>query len=512
MARALEATPGQAAVVGVDRESDDDPPSRRWRLDHGDLLDEAGCWQRRFSEAGLAVGDAVALSPSRGPNLAPIHLGALAAGLTVVPLNSSLTTHETREVLASSSAKLVVSSFAFAEQRPELISMASAGWWVEDEAVTFEDEFTAPPDCGARAAIVPSDVSADATALLLFTSGTTGRPKAVPLSHANLAANLNGLAKLWGRGHDEVLLHMLPAHHFHGLVLGLYGSLVCGGTLNILPRFEPRLVLDAIATREINTIMGVPTMYSRLLAAASDQDDLSGLRLAVSGSAPLPMHVWEAFRERFGVELIERYGLTETGIIASNPPEAPRPGAVGMPAAGNELAIRQDDNSYVAWSGEAPVARGEICTRGPSIMSGYVGDDEASDQALREGWFHTGDLGYVDEDGYLHIDGRLKDLIIVGGSNVIPGEVERALTGVDGVYEVVAAGLPDEDLGEIVAAFVVASLAVPSSQELESGLRAAAETSLAAYKRPRRYVFVPEVPRNAMGKVDRPLLIESANS
>lgn len=460
----------------------------------------------------MAPGDAIGLAPSRGPNLAPLHLGALAAGLAVVPLNSSLTPSEADAILASSGARLVVSSAAFAASKVELAARPPLGWWIEDDADPEELPlgFAAPPDCGKREAMVPVDVAPDAIALMLFTSGTTGRPKAVPLTHANLIANLQGLADLWQRSAADRLLHMLPAHHFHGLVLGLYGTMKCGGTIYMLPRFDARLALDAIETLELNIAMGVPTMYSRLVTAATDEDDLSSLRLALSGSAPLPPSVWEAFHARFGIALVERYGLTETGIVASNPPAAPRAGAVGFPVGETRVAIRNTEGEYCEWQPGNAVARGEVCVCGPAITSGYLGDDEATEQAIRQGWFHTGDLGSIDEDGYLRIDGRLKDLIIVGGSNVIPGEVERALGSVDGVEEVVAAGLPDDDLGEIVAAFVVASLTIPSAEEVEAGLRAAAEATLSPYKRPRRYVFVPEVPRNAMGKVDRPTLIQSA--
>lgn len=510
VALALESDPQKAAIVGVERDSDDDPPSRRWRLDRRDLLAEAGRWQRRFTDLGLPPGTPVGLSPSRGPNMAPIHLGALASGMVVVPLSSALTCNEMRQILDSSGAPLVVTSRGFANGKEELACIPDAAWWIEDDTEALAPGFQAPPDCGKRTPFAPIRLTDSAVALMLFTSGTTGRAKAVPLSHGNLAANLDGLAKLWGRTANDQLLHMLPAHHFHGLVLGLYGTMLCGGTIYVLPRFDARLALATISTHDINIVMGVPTMYSRLITAADPRDDLSDLRIALCGSAPLAANVWEAFRDRFGVELVERYGLTETGIVASNPPQAPRVGAVGMPVAGSQIAIRQDDQ-YRLWDGSGAIARGEICVRGASVMSGYIGDDEATAAAVQNGWFHTGDLGYVDDDGYVCIDGRLKDLIIVGGSNVIPGEVERALNDVRGVQEVVAAGLPDDDLGEIVAAFVVSAQVQTNTQELETGLRAAAETSLAAYKRPRRYVFVLEIPRNAMGKVDRPGLLELAN-
>ena len=312
---------------------------------------------------------------------------------------------------------------------------------------------------------------------------------------------------------------MLPAHHFHGLVLALYGSLLVGAEVVVMPAFNARKALESIARYEIDIVMGVPTMYARMIDAATSDDSLGGLRLALCGSAPLGRDGWQRFYDRFGVQLVERYGLTEVGIITTNPVDAPRGGSVGKPIPSTAVVVRTNDG-YVSYKPGVQGPRGEICISGPTVMSGYGDDAQATAEAIHDGYFHSGDLGSFDADGYLWIDGRIKELIIVGGSNVIPGEVERALSAVGGVGELAVAGIPDADLGEVVAAFVVSRGAVSEADQhgsggddsrpaasarsrIEQDLRDAAERALARYKRPRRYLFVDELPRNAMGKIDR---------
>jgi malonyl-CoA/methylmalonyl-CoA synthetase len=296
-------------------------------------------------------------------------------------------------------------------------------------------------------------------------------------------------------------------------------------------------------------LMGVPTMYARILDEARDGDDLGSLRIAVSGSAPLGEALWRRFHARFGIALVERYGLTETTIVTSNPIDAPKPGSVGLPLPDMTIAIHAQGeylsvdaaraatpvDDVLAASGIAPAGnhggydrtavtetkppsavqhvprrkitgsrtpRGEICIAGPTVMRGYGNDPEANTRSFRDGFFHSGDLGFIDAEGYVWVDGRLKDLIIVGGSNVVPGEVERALSVVQEAAELCVAGASDTDLGEIVAAYIVSRPGADRAH-VESELRKAAEATLAPYKRPRRYVFLSELPRNPMGKVDR---------
>jgi len=328
----------------------------------------------------------------------------------------------------------------------------------------------------------------DAPALLIFTSGTTGDPKGVPLSRANLAANLSALAETWRLGDGERLLHALPAHHVHGLVLALYGSLRAGMPVFLMPRFDAAVALRALADHEIAVFMGVPTMYHRMVRAEAVPERFPAMRLFVSGSAPLSELDFAEFEQRFGFAPVERYGLSETLIVSSNPLDGARiPGTVGQALPRTDLRLAED---------------GEIEVRGPGVMKGYWRDPETSADCFRDGFFRTGDLGEWHESGHLRICGRKKELIIVGGSNVLPGEVETALAGEPGVDELAAAGVPDPDRGEIVGAFVVAGTGQDEA-ELEARLRARAEAQLAAYKRPRLYRFLVELPRNAMGKIDR---------
>lgn len=433
---------------------------------------QATGWQQRFVEAGLEPGDRVLLAPRRSPELAAVHLGALAAGLTVVPLNPSLTENETSRLVARC--------------RP---------------ALTLLGNELSPSVAGAKG-------DGEDLALIIFTSGTTGQPKGVKLGNANLLYDLEALMRLWQIGPGDRVLHMLPAHHFHGLVLALYGPLMSAAEICILPRFEPRAVLDAIAEQGITVTMGVPTMYRRLLEAADPDDDLSGLRLALCGSAPLPGDLWQAFGDRFGVGLVERYGLTECGIISSNLTDAPVAGSVGRALPGTTITIRHEDGYHRA--GTPGAARsGEVCVAGPSVMAGYLDDTDTTAAMVHDGYMHSGDLGRFDEKGNLYIDGRLKDLIIVGGTNVVPGEVEAALSGVDGVAELATVGRADDDLGEVVVAWVVADPGTDPG-DLEQRLRDRATRELASYKRPRAYHLTGELPRNVMGKLDRRALAEQS--
>ena len=419
-----------------------------------------------------------------------------------------------------------------------------AAWWKEESPADFSDADHA----GARLDVVPVDDNAPA--IILFTSGTTGAPKSVPLSHANLRANLKALAAVWQRSSDDRLLHILPAHHFHGLVLGIYGSLLAANTVLLMPGFDAAATLAAIPALDANLVMGVPTMYARLLEHGATAASFSGVRLAISGSAPLPAALWTAFHNRCGIALVNRYGLTETGIVTSTHPHTTRAGTVGTPLAGTEVFICDEDGRYHCAAGVnrsdskeaadlnrgesrdggdinrddssdaadvnrgesrdggdivhcAAGVRGEICVRGPSVTAGYGNAPEANAQSFRNGFFHTGDLGHFDDHGDLYVEGRLKELTIVGGSNVVPGEVEAPLSTVDGVAEVVVTGAAHRDLGEIVVAWIVAAAASTDTARLERDLRAHAERNLAPYKRPRTYYFLDAIPRNAMGKVDR---------
>jgi malonyl-CoA/methylmalonyl-CoA synthetase len=428
-----------------------------WERTGAALLARAGAWQRLVLDRGVRPGDRVAVEVPRGPELLPAHLAVMSSGAAVVPLNPALTPTERSRVLESADLRAHIG----ASEVP-----------------------------GRGGAIRLKETPVESPGLLIFTSGTTGEPKGVPLTQANLEANLAALAAAWGLTPSDRLLHVLPAHHVHGLVLALYGSIRLGIPLLLDEKFDADRALVTLARHATTVFMGVPTMYHRMVRSATEID-LRHVRVFISGSAPLSPEDFRAFESRFGHRPVERYGLTETMIVTTNPLDGERrPGTVGTPLAGAEVSLASD---------------GEIEVRGPSVMSGYWRAPELSRDAFHDGRFRTGDLGEHDERGYLVVSGRRKELILVGGSNVLPGEVERALAAEPDVDEIAVAGLPDADLGEVVAAFVVA----PSGTDLgslEQRLRARADEQLAPYKRPRRYAFLTQLPRNSMGKIDRDAL------
>jgi malonyl-CoA/methylmalonyl-CoA synthetase len=331
-------------------------------------------------------------------------------------------------------------------------------------------------------AVAPSD-----PALLGYTSGTTGDPKGAVLSHANLLATSEAVRLAWRWSPDDRLVLALPLFHMHGLGVGLHGTLLAGASAVLLPRFETGAVLDAARDHEATLFFGVPTMYSRL-AASPRLPELSRLRLCVSGSAPLPPAVFERVAAGSGQEPLERYGMTETGMNASNPYDGERrPGTVGFALPGVQLRLAGDSTT------------GEILLRGPNVFSGYWRNPAATEEAFTEGWFRTGDIGEFNADGYLRIVGRDKELIITGGLNVYPREVEDVLLTHPGVAEAAVAGVADEEWGEVVTAWVVPAGEAPEPKALLDH----AAGRLAGFKCPRSVHFVDALPRNALGKVLR---------
>jgi malonyl-CoA/methylmalonyl-CoA synthetase len=443
--RALEEGQRRALISGLDAGGE-----VSWTRTGEDLLERAGAWQGLLRSRGVRPGDRIALEFPRGPDLLP--------GTAVVPLNPALSRSERARVL----------------ERADVRTVLTGADPVEGGGTLSLRE--APPGTPA---------------LLVFTSGTTGEPKGVPLDMRNLEANLSALENAWGLDPSDRLLHVLPTHHVHGLVLALYGSARLGIPVLLDQRFDADRTLLALESHGATVFMGVPTMYHRMTGSPV-KSDARRVRVFISGSAPLSPHDFRRFEERFGHRPLERYGLTETMIVASNPLDGERrPGTVGLALRDTELRLADD---------------GEIEVRSPAMMAGYWRAPEPRSEFSVDGFFRTGDLGRYDEHGYLAIAGRKKELILVGGSNVLPGEVERALAGQSGIEELAVVGLPDDDLGEVVGAFVVAT---PGEEErgLESRLRERAEGTLAPYKRPRIYRFVASLPRNAMGKIDRRALV-----
>jgi len=449
-------------------------------------------------DAGVGPGDRVVLSLPKTVWLPACHVGALALGAVVVPLNPAYPDAVLAELVARAEPSLAIADPALAARSAEVAP--GLRWWCPEGDPP--PGATALPERDAEAAPAPR-VDAAAPALLVFTSGTTGRPKGVVLRHGNLAHSLDGLARVWDWREDDRLLHVLPVFHLHGLGVALYGSLAVGSALVFHERFDPARVLREAGPAQATLLMAVPTMLRRLVETAESMpgNPLAGLRAVISGSAPLPASLFRRFRERFGLEPVERYGMTETMMNASNPVAGPRtPGSVGWPLPGVELALRDPETGAEAGAGP-----GEIWVRGPNVFAGYWRDSEATRAAFdRAGWFRTGDLGHLDEAGRLHLTGRVKEIVLTGGYNVSPVAVEEALAGEEdaGVVELAVAGVADPDLGERVVAFVVPG-ADADWGALTQRLAARAEARLPRYARPREYVRRDALPRGPLGKVER---------
>jgi malonyl-CoA/methylmalonyl-CoA synthetase len=432
----------------------------------------------RFAGAGLVAGDRIVMSAATSVELVVAHVAALRLGLVVVPVNGAYTGREIGHIVddCAPSACLVD-----ADRTEQFTRVTSDACILITPAVDLPDA-----DAATLAATTLDHVASDDLALLCYTSGTTGTPKGAMLTHGNALANCEAVRLAWRWTEHDRLVLALPLFHVHGLGVGLHGSLLAGASAVLLPRFEPDAVFDAARDHDASLFFGVPTMYARLTASAR-VPELARLRLCVSGSAPLPASLHEELLDQAGVVVLERYGMTETLMNVSNPYEGERrAGTVGFPLPGVE--VRLDEPS------------GEILLRGPNVFPGYWRRDDATHEAFTaDGWFRSGDVGAFDPDGYLRIVGRAKELIISGGYNVYPREVEDVLLEHPAVAEIAVVGEPSDEWGELVVAVVV-----PASDEQDpDALLAFAAEHLAPYKRPRRVRYVDALPRNALGKVVR---------
>jgi malonyl-CoA/methylmalonyl-CoA synthetase len=409
-------------------------------------------------------------------------LGALAAGAPIVPLNPKSGARELAHVVADARPAAVVAS-ASAELPDALSGLARILAGEATGAVAWPEE--------------PGD---DSAAMVMYTSGTTGPPKGVVLSRGAIADNLDALADAWAWTAADVLVQALPLFHVHGLVLGILGPLRLGGRVRHLGAFDPGRVAAALE-RDATMLFGVPTMYHRLAEAAEDDRRVAGglrrARLLVSGSAPLAAADHDRIERACGQRIVERYGMTETLMITSVRHDGERrAGYVGLPLPAVELKLVDDDGTEVPRD-DATI--GAVVVRGPSLFDGYLNEPEATAEAVRDGWFDTGDLGTRAPDGYLRLVGRRStDLIKSGGYRIGAGEIESALLTFPGVAEAAVLGLPDADLGERIVAWVVAAAGVrPEPAALIDHVASA----LTPHKRPREIRFVDGLPRNAMGKV-----------
>jgi malonyl-CoA/methylmalonyl-CoA synthetase len=446
---------------------------------------------------GLEPGDRVAVQAEKSVEALLLYLGTVRAGGVYLPLNTAYTTHELAYFLGDAEPRVVVVQPGLAAEIGALAPLATVltlDALGRGSAATAADAAAGPFETVPRA---PDDLAA-----ILYTSGTTGRSKGAMLTHRNLASNAATLKEYWRFTAADRLLHALPIYHTHGLFTATNTLLAAGGAMLFLPRFD----LDEIfrLLPRATAMMGVPTFYTRMLADPRlDRAAVAHMRLFVSGSAPLLAETHRAFRERTGHAILERYGMTETSMNSSNPYEGERrPGTVGFPLPGISIRITEPETGRPLPVGEI----GMIEVKGPNVFKGYWNNPEKTAAEFRaDGYFITGDLGRFDEEGYLSIVGRGKDLVISGGLNVYPKEVEEAIDALPGVVESAVIGCPHQDLGEAVTAVVVRA---PGAALDEAAVQRALDGRLARFKCPKRVLVVDELPRNSMGKVQKNLLRE----
>jgi malonyl-CoA/methylmalonyl-CoA synthetase len=462
---------------------------------YGNLERETARVAALLTGLGLAPGDRVAAQVDKSPQALFLYLGCLRAGLAFLPLNTAYQRDELEFFLRDAEPRAVVCRPALRGVVEELAAAAAPGNPPHVFTLDAEGEGSlADAARGAPGRFDDAPAGDDDLAVIVYTSGTTGRPKGAMVTHGNLTSNAAALAEAWRVGPGDVLLHALPIFHVHGLFVGIHPLLLVGARILFQRRFDPAAVLAALPRATL--LMGVPTFYARLLAEPGlTADAVRGVRLFVSGSAPLHPETFAAWRAGTGVAILERYGMSEAGMIASNPLDGERrAGTVGFPLPGVEVRVVD-----AAGRPLGPGRPGGIEVRGPNVFAGYWRRPErAAEDFTPDGWFRTGDLGQWSEDGYLAIVGRAKELVITGGYNVYPKEVELAIDALPGVAESAVYGIPDPDLGEAVAAAVVPR---PGAALDAAGVIAALRERIAHFKVPRRVVFLDELPRNAMGKV-----------
>jgi len=460
-------------------------------LSYGALDDLTARVAGLLREHGVAPGDRVGIMLPNVPQFAVAYYGVLRAGGIVVPMNVLLKRREVAFYLGDPEARVLLAWHEFAEE-----AMAGAAETGAECIIARPGEFEQLLAAADPVREVAAKVGSD-TAVILYTSGTTARPKGAELTHANLRRNVEAMTSMFGLGPDDVLLGALPLFHAFGQTCGLNAAIAAGACLSLIARFDPGAALEIIQRDRVNVFEGVPTMYSALLAhAGADEYDVSCLRLCVSGGAALPVEVLRGFETAFQCIVLEGYGLSETSPVASfnHPDHERRPGSIGTPIEGVEMKLVDDDGQEVA-----PGEVGEIAIRGHNVMKSYWQRPDATGQAISaDGWFRSGDLARVDDDGYYFIVDRKKELIIRGGYNVYPREIEEVLYEHPAVHECAVIGIPHSSLGEEVCAAVALK---PGAEATADELRAFVKSQVAAYKYPRAVWLVDALPKGATGKI-----------
>jgi long-chain acyl-CoA synthetase len=446
-----------------------------------------------LAEHGVEPGDRVAIMLPNVPAFPIAFYGALAAGAVVVPMNPLLKSREVSYYLSDSAAKVVLAWYTAVAEAAKGAADAGA------ETIGVQTPDMSGLLDGCAAAEGHASRADDDDAVILYTSGTTGRPKGAELTHAGLVRNAELTARTLLRNEpDDVMMGCLPLFHVFGLTCGLNASVATAGTLTLLPRFDPAKALEIIQRDAVTIFEGVPTMYAAMLhLPGAEPAQTATLRVCVSGGASLPVEILRGFEEKFGCMILEGYGLSETSPVASfnHPDRVRKPGSIGTPIEGVQMRLIDDQGQPVP-DGEI----GEIAIRGHNVMKGYWGKPEATAEAIKDGWFRTGDLAKVDEEGYYYIVDRKKDLIIRGGYNVYPREIEEVLHEHPAVAEVAVVGLPHPELGEEIGAAVALK---PAATATPAELIAYARDKVAAYKYPRRVWLVEELPKGPTGKILR---------
>ena len=482
------------------------PDGRVWT--YGDIERASGRIANLIASLGLRPGDRIAVQVEKSAEALVLYLACLRAGMVFLPLNPAYQRHELEYFLSDAEPGLFVC-------RPQMRALADAVAAKAGVAHVLELD-----DAGRGSLIDAAAPHADAfrtvprqdddLAAILYTSGTTGRSKGAMLSHGNLAANARTLHACWHFRPGDVLLHMLPIFHVHGLFVACNTTLLNGSAMLWEPRFDARRALALLPRATL--MMGVPTYYVRLLLEADfARDTCRNVRLFVSGSAPLLKETFDEFKVRTGHTILERYGMTEGGMFTSNPYDGERRGGtVGFALPGTEVRIVMQSGIHSDGAGGTALAKGEIGgiqVRGANVFVGYWRMPEKTrEEFTADGFFRTGDLGSWDAAGYLVISGRSKDLIISGGLNIYPKEIEELIDALPGVAESAVIGLPHKDFGEAVTAVVVRQKNAAGAALGEAGIIAAVKAELANFKVPKRVFIVDDLPRNAMGKVQKNLL------
>ena len=459
-------------------------------------------WVARFAGAlvnlGLKEGDRIAVQVEKSADNVALYLATLRLGAIYVPLNTAYQPREIEYFLSDATPRIFVAAPEKAEAMQQIATAAGVEH-VATLGARSDGSLAALVDTAAANSEVSSR-GGDDLAVICYTSGTTGRSKGAMISHDNLLSNARTLVTEWGFTANDVLLHALPLYHIHGLFVALHCALLSGARILLHPKFDAGAALAALARATV--MMGVPTFYTRLLAEPTlDRDAVRNVRLFVSGSAPLLTETFERFEARTGQRILERYGMTETGMIASNPLHGERrAGTVGRPLSGVSVRVSDEQGT--------PVARGEIGTvevKGPNVFRGYWRMPEKTAQEFRDGFFITGDLGTIESDGYVRLVGRAKDMIISGGLNVYPKEIETLIDAIPGVVESAVFAVPHPDFGEAVAAAVTLE---PGRTLDATAILDVLRPQLASFKMPKRVYVLDELPRNAMSKVQKALLRE----